>query len=56
VFSEEPRFVDSSAMTANQKADGSQAFRIRLVDGVNRDLPAFSRGQPHTQNTIFRSL
>src|SRR5438876_12427899 len=36
VWSEEPRFVDSAAMTASQMADGSHTLRILLVDEVNR--------------------
>lgn len=35
VCSAEPRFVDSTAITASQTADGNQTLRIRLLDEVN---------------------
>lgn len=41
VFSDEPRFVDSSAITASHMAVGIHVFRILLLDGVTCELPAF---------------
>jgi hypothetical protein len=36
VCSAEPRFVDSTTITASQMADGNQTLRMRVVDGFTR--------------------
>ena len=38
VCSAEPKFEDSTTMTASQMADGSHTLKIRLVEGVTRSF------------------
>ena len=38
VCSEDPRFVDSMTITANQMTDGNHTFKIRWVEEVNRGV------------------
>jgi hypothetical protein len=56
VLSDEPRFVDSTVMTASQMADGSHTLRIRLVDEINRENTFYRFSAISTASSIYAEL